>query len=137
MDRHAGHVDWIDHGFFQVTDPSSWSFSQEARLATRLGLAPADLRLRSFPVGPAWRFALVVGISRRLSSWEKGLENLPWLAPDTPRQMDRRSWDWSIFRRRARQILMRDIPGCSQALGRPVSLRLIVIPPEKRSSRER
>ncbi len=150
--------EWLEHGFFQVTDSSGKSFSQEVRkaLAARLGLAPGDLRLASFPVGPAWRFALwwregevdfaeaqfMAAIAADFPilslgvSVEKGLE-IPSLAPDDPRHMDRRSWDWPNFRRRTRQILMRDIPRCSQALGRPVSLRLIVIPWEKRPARER
>ena len=151
--------EWLEHGLFQVTDSSGKSFNRQVpkALAARLGLAPADLQLASFPVGPAWRFALwwrewevdfaeaqfMAAIAADFPilslgvSVEKGLEKRPGLAPDDPRHMDRRSWDWPNFRRRTRQILMRDIPRCSQALGRPVSLRLIVIPWEKRPARVR
>jgi hypothetical protein len=136
---------WVTRGYFDVGDPGGGkSLTQRVRgsIATALGLKPSDVQLASYPVGPAWRYALwwregeadyaeaqfFAGLSPEhpiLSagiSVEKGLEAGSVSIGDS-RRMNRASWDWPRFLSCSPELLAKEVPACSDSLGRPVVVR--------------
>jgi hypothetical protein len=136
--------EWVQRGFFNfgaAQGRASPSQQIRAALAAGIGVSEKALGIASYPVGPAFRHTfwwregtrnyseaqfymqiakeypvISVGVSV-----EKGYED-PDSSPSD--SMDRGTWDWSRMVSNVPDILGHDVPAISQALQRPVQLRI-------------
>jgi hypothetical protein len=144
---------WLVQGYFDLSDrDGGQSITQHVRncLADRLGRPRTSVRIKSYPVGPAWRhtvwwregkpdyaetqfFARIAEEYPVLSvgiSVEKGYGPRD-AAPAGVRAsevMDPNTWDWRRFTERAADIMGADVPACAALLSRPLALRFFAFP---------
>jgi len=136
-------TNWVIRGYFDLgVPPGGESVTKlvQASLASALG---RQIRRASYPVGPAWRYALwwregdvnfaeaqffaslspeypilSVGVSV-----EKGLEG-PSVGTDEERFMHRSLWDWPRFVASCQALFELDVPACNREVRRSVVVRL-------------
>jgi len=138
---------WLLQGYFDfASEDARHTPSQAIRdgLASTLGLPAHKLRIRSYPVGPAWRHTfwwregeadyaeaqffiqipeypvLTLGLSI-----EKGRED-PAAPPE--RLLNRNTWDWQPFLTRSETILASAVPAIAASLASPLNLRVRLLP---------
>lgn len=138
---------WVRRGYFDFSsDDHRRAPTQAIRkdLAMAIGLSADALKIRSFPVGPAWRhtfwwregdsdyaeaqFFMQIAHYPVLSlgvSVEKGREDAV-AAGD--KLMNRRSWDWQRFVDHCAIIFETDVPAAAANLPQPVNLRVQLLP---------
>ena len=135
---------WLTRGYFDLRNADGGqTVTQQVRdnLADHLGQPRRAVKIRSYPVGPAWRHTVWWGegevgfpeaqfIMRTSEEYpilsvglsvEKGM-GTPRVGAPKSDLMDE-TWSWNRFKDEADSFLEHDIPGCSSDIGRPISLR--------------
>jgi hypothetical protein len=140
-------ADWALRGYFDFSNNKTATPSKAVRdeLAVGLGLPKSALLIRSYPVGPAWRFAFwwregnadyaeaqfFMGIPADFPllsiglSVEKGREST---AARGSELMNRKTWDWPRLVTKGRKILDKDIEDLAAEVQRPINFRITLLP---------
>ena len=138
---------WVRRGYFDFSaDDHRRAPTQAIRkdLAVAIGVTADALRIKSFPVGPAWRHTfwwregdsdyaeaqcfmqiahypvLSLGISV-----EKGREGAGAVGDAL---MNRHTWDWQRLVDECATLLEKDVPKSASTLPQPITLRVQLLP---------